>query len=113
MAEEDGGTTTDAAAPGTEPSELDFIDWTCRLLSVERVEADELEDDLQDIFTVKFAVDGPDANAEVEIMVSDFEDEAHVVGIALDTLHRAMKAWGRITENRRIAARDMDELKDG
>jgi hypothetical protein len=35
-----------------------------------------------------------------------------VVGIALDTLHRAMKAWGRITENRRIAARDVDELKD-
>ena len=104
---------TDAGASPGQDDELEFIDWTCRLLTVERVEADELEDDLQDLFTVKFAVDGPDANAEVEIMVSDCEDEAHVVGIALDTLHRAMKAWGRITENRRIAARDVDELKRG
>ena len=91
--------------------ELEFVDWTCRLLSLERVEADEIEDDLEDLFTATFAVDGPDANAEVEIIVSDFEDEAHVIGIALDTLHRAMKAWGHITENRRIASRDVDELK--
>ncbi len=88
----------------------DGSDWTCRLLSLERVEADEIEDDLQDIFTAKFQIDGPDANAEVEIIVSDFTDEAQVVAIALDTLHRAMKAWSNITENRRIPARDVDEL---
>ncbi len=91
----------------------DGSDWTYRLLSLERVEANEIEDDLQDIFTAKFQLDGPDANAEVEIIVSDFVDEANVVSIALHTLYVAMRSWGRITENRRIAARDVDELAGG
>ena len=88
----------------------DGSDWTYRLLSLERVEADEPDDDLDDIFTAKFAVDGPDANAEVEIIVSDFVDEANVVSIALHTLHVSMREWARATEDRRIAARDVDEL---
>lgn len=96
---------------GAEPD--DGLEWTYRLISLERIYVDEVDDDGEDIFAAKFQVDGPNANAEVEITVSDFEDEAHVLGIALDTLHRAMKAWGRITENRRIAARDVDELEDG
>ena len=104
MADEDAGADDEIT---------DGSDWTYRLVSVERVEADEVDDDGQDMFAAKFQVDGPDANAEVEIVVSDFADEAHVLGIALDTLHRAMKAWGRITENRRIAARDVGELAGG
>jgi hypothetical protein len=88
----------------------DGSDWTYRLLSLERVEADEPDDDLEDIFMAKFAVDGPDANAEVEIIVSDYVDEANVVSIALHTLHVSMREWARATEDRRIAARDVDEL---
>ena len=100
-----------AGDEANEDAVTDGSDWTYRLLMLERVQADELEEDLQDIFTAKFQVDGPDANAEVEIIVSDFVDEANVLSIALHTLHVAMRAWGRITENRRIAARDVDELK--
>lgn len=103
MADDDAKVAEDELTDGS--------DWTYRLLKLERIQADEISDDLEDLFEATFQVDGPDANAEVEIIVSDFEDEAHVLGIALDTLHRAMKAWGRITANRRIAARDVDELK--
>ena len=90
---------------GADSEVTDGSDWTYRLMSLERVQADEV-DDLDDIFTATFQVDGPDANAEIEIIVSDADDEAEVVAVALDTLNRAMTAWGRLTENRRIAARD-------
>lgn len=108
------GNQGNEAGPGADASAaadgdgIESVDWTCRMMGVERIMADPTQDDddLEDIFEVRFQVDGPNANAEVEIVVSDFEDEADVVGIALDTLHRAMKAWGRVTENRRIAARD-------
>ncbi|RYC29904.1 hypothetical protein D3273_21770 [Lichenibacterium minor] len=88
----------------------DGSDWTYRLMSLERIQADEPEDDGEDIFTATFQVDGPNANAEVEIIVSDYVDEANVVSIALHTLHVSMREWARATENRRIAARDVDEL---
>jgi hypothetical protein len=84
----------------------DGSDWIYRLMNLERIQADDPDDDGEDIFTAKFQLDGPDANAEVEIIVSDYVDEAEVVPIALDTLHRATKAWARATENRRIAARE-------
>ena len=89
----------------------DGSDWTCTLMNVERISADPEDDGGEDIFEVKFQVDGPNANAEVEIIVSDYVDEANVISIALHTLHVAMREWGRVTENRRIAARDVDELQ--
>ena len=106
------GEKGEVAADGVKVAdgELEFEDWTYRLLSLERVEADEIEDDFQDIFTAKFQLDGPDANAEVEIIVSDYVDEANVVSIALHTLHVSLQEWARATENRRIAARNVDEL---
>lgn len=84
-------------------------DWACSLMSIERVQADVTADAGEDIFTAIFQMDGLNANAEVEIVVSDFDDEAEIVSIALHTLHLAMRTWGRITENRRIAARDFGE----
>ena len=86
----------------------DGSDWTYRLMSLERVQADEIDDDGEDIFTATFQVDGPNANAEIEIIVSDFTDEAHVISIAQHTLHVAMTMWSRITAERFIRARAKD-----
>ncbi len=109
------GEKGEVAADGAEVAdgELEFEDWTYRLLSLERVEADEIDDDGQDIFTAKFQVDGPNANAEIEITVSDHTDEAHVISIAQHTLHVAMTMWGRVTSDRFIRARSADLPKRG
>ena len=80
------------------------------MLKRERIQADEIDDDGQHIFEATFQVDGPNAKAEIEITVSDYVDDANVVSIALHTLHVSMREWARATENRRIAARDADEL---
>ena len=72
-----------------EGDELTFLDWSYRLLKLERIQAEAEDEDGQDIFAATFQVDGPNANAEVEIIVSDFVDEAHVVSIAQHTLHVA------------------------
>ena len=109
MAEEiEGGPGADTAAEG-DGGELEFLDWSCDMMGVERIQADPDDDDSDDIFEVKFQVAGPNANAEVGIIVSDHTDEAEVIAVAFDTLHRAMKAWGGLTEDRRIAARDFRE----
>jgi hypothetical protein len=94
--------------PATTSEDPRDVDWTYRLMSLERFDADPEDEDAQDIFAAKFQVDGPDANAEVEIIVSTFTDEANVISIALHTLHTAMTAWARITEDRVIAARVTD-----
>jgi hypothetical protein len=60
---------------GTTSDVIRDVDWTYRLMSLERFDADPEDDDAQDIFAAKFQVDGPDANAEVEIIVSDFTDD--------------------------------------
>ena len=88
--------------------ELTFVDWTYRMLKLERIQAEAEDEDGQDIFAATFQVDGPNANAEVEIIVSDFIDEAHVVSIAQHTLHVAATMWGRITADRLIGARAKD-----
>lgn len=101
------GEKGEVAADGAEVAdgELEFEDWTYRLLSLERVEADEIDDGGEDIFTAKFQVDGPNANAEIEITVSDHTDEAHLISIAQHTLHVARTMWGRVTSDRFIRAR--------
>ncbi len=43
--------------------EITFLDWYVQLTEVQRVEPDAESDDLDDLFTVTFAVDGPNANA--------------------------------------------------
>ena len=96
------------AEPATASDVIRDVDWTYRLMSLERFDADPEDEDAQDIFAAKFQVDGPDANAEVEIIVSDFTDQANVISIALHTLHTAMTAWARITEDQVIGARVAD-----
>ena len=100
--------SAEPAEPVTTADAIRDVDWTYRLISLERFDADPEDEDAQDIFAAKFQVDGPDANAEVEIIVSDFTDQANVISIALHTLHTAMTAWARITEDRVIGARVAD-----
>ncbi|MGI4763947.1 MAG: hypothetical protein ACRYGP_02595 [Janthinobacterium lividum] len=93
--EAEGG--TEAAGGG----DIEGLDWSCLLMNVERITADPEDDDSQDIFSVKFQVDGLDANAEVDIIVSDAAD-AEVVAVALHTLHVAMTNWAKLIEHRRM-----------
>ena len=113
MADEEKGEAAEGGAAAADEGELEFEDWTYRLLSVERIEADPGDEDTADIFMAKFQVDGPNANAEVEIIVSDHKDEAHVISIAQHTLHVAMTMWGRVTSDRFIRARAADLPKRG
>ncbi len=95
------------AEGGTEPAgadDIEGLDWSCLLMNVERITADPEDDDSQDIFSVKFQVDGPDANAEVDIIVSDAAD-AEVVAVAMHTLHVAMTNWAKLLESRRMTMR--------
>ncbi len=101
-----GGQPQAAEPEVADGEDLTFLDWSYRLLSLERIQA-EAEDE-QDIFAATFQVDGPNANAEVEIIVSDFVDEALVVSIAQHTLHVAATMWGRVTADRLIGARAKD-----
>ena len=96
--------------PATTTDVIRDVDWTYRLMSLERFDADPEDEDAQDILAAKFQVDGPDANAEVEVIVSDFTDEANVISIAPHTLHTATTAWARITEDRVIAGRAVHEV---
>ncbi len=110
-----GGEKDEADAAGSgaaDDFELECFDCDSRWLSLERVQADAGEEGEGD-FTGKFQVDGPDADAEVEIIVSDFTDEAHVVSIAQDTLHVAITMCGRVTSDRFIRARAADPPKRG
>ncbi len=113
MADGDKGEMAAGGAEAAEGSELEFEDWTYRLLSLERVEADEIDDDGEDISTAEFQLGGPNANAEIEIAVSDHTDEAHVISIAQHTLHVAMTMWGRVTSDRFIRAPAADLPKRG
>lgn len=112
MADEAEGGEVAAEPEAGDDAEIEFIDWDYRLISLDRVQADSDEDG-EDYFTAKFQVDGPNANAEVEIIVSDFRDEAHVVSIAQHTLHVALTMWGRVTSDRFIRARAADLPKRG
>lgn len=77
------------------------LDWSCRLMGVERIIADPEHGDSEKIFAVKFQVDGPDANAEVDVIVSDASDP-EVVAVAFHTLHVALTNWAKLIENRRV-----------
>ena len=107
------GEKSDEAQGGPEPAgadEIEGLDWSCLLMNFERITADPEDDDSQDIFSVKFQVDGPDASAEVDIIVSDAAD-VEVVAVALHTLHVAMTNWAKLIESRRMSMRV--DLLDG
>ncbi len=88
------------AAAEPEEAAITDLDWDVQLTEVQRVEPDAESDDLDDLFTVTFAVDGPNANASVEVMVTDAAD-IEVVAVALDTLHGALVAWAGLIQRRK------------
>ena len=80
--------------------EITDLDWDVRMREVQRIEPDAEDDGPDDLFSVTFAVDGPNANAEVEVMVTDVAD-IEVVAVALDTLHGALTAWADLIQRRK------------
>ena len=88
------------AAVEPEEDAITDLDWDVQLTEVQRVEPEPESEDLDDLFTVTFAVDGPNANASVEVMVSDAAD-VEVVAVALDTLHGALVAWANLIARRK------------
>ncbi|RYC29865.1 hypothetical protein D3273_21525 [Lichenibacterium minor] len=93
MADDDKG---EAAAA----EEITDLDWEVRMREVQRIEPDAEDDGPEDLFSVTFAVEGPNANAEVEVMVTDVAD-IEVVAVALDTLHGALTAWADLIQRRK------------
>ena len=93
-----------APAPEGADDELTFVDWDVQMTEVQRVEPDTESDDLDDLFTVTFSVDGPNANASVEVMVTDAAD-VEVVAVALDTLQGALTAWAELIQRRKAELR--------
>ena len=98
MADKEKG--DEATVGAAAPVGIEGLDWSCRLTEVQRIEADPESDDLDDLFSVTFAVDGPNAEASVEIMVPDAAD-VEVVAVALDTLHGALVAWADLILRRK------------
>ena len=88
------------AAVEPEADAVTDLDWDVRMTEVQRIEPDPEEDGLDDLFSVSFSVDGPNANAEVEIMVCDAAD-VEVVTVALATLHGALLAWADLIQRRK------------
>ena len=80
--------------------EITDLDWDVRMREVQRIEPDAEDDGPEDLFSVTFAVDGPNANAEVEVMVTDVAD-IEVVAVALDTLQGALSAWADLIQRRK------------
>ena len=79
--------------------------WSFDVEGVSRIVADLLGDD--DVtYAVTFNLTGPDANAEVEVLMTAPSDPAGIIALALATLHAALAAWARITLGRRIADDD-------
>ena len=104
MADDEKGNEAEC---GTEPAGaegIEGLDWSCLLMGVERIIADPEDDDGEDIFAVKFEVDGPNAEAEIEITVADVAD-VEVVAVALDTLHVALVAWADLIQRRKADLR--------
>ena len=91
---------TEPAVVEPEAVEITDLDWDVQMTEVQRVEPDPEDDGPDDLFTVTFAVDGPNANASVEVMVTDAAD-VEVVAVALDTLHGALVAWAALIRRRK------------
>lgn len=107
MATDEMGGEGRQAEGGTEPAgadDIEGLDWSCLLMNVERITADPEDDDGEDIFSVKFQVDGPNANAEMDIIVAEAAD-VEVVALALDTLHGALTAWADLIQRRKADLR--------
>ena len=90
----------DDKGEGAAAEEITDLDWDVRMREVQRIEPDTEDDGPEDLFSVTFAVDGPNANAEVEVMVTDVAD-IEVVAVALDTLHGALTAWADLIQRRK------------
>ena len=80
------------------------LSWDVQMTEVQRIEPDPEDDGPDDLFSVTFAVDGPNANASVEVMVTDAAD-IEVVAVALDTLHNALVAWADLIRRRKSELR--------
>ncbi len=104
MAEEEKGNEAEGGTEFAGGADIEGLDWSCLLMGVERIIADPEDDDGEDIFAVKFQVDGPNANAEMDIIVSDAAD-LEVVAVALDTLHGALLAWADLIQRRKVEMR--------
>ena len=102
MADDENG--DEATGDATAAVDITDLDWDVRLTEVQRIEADPDDDDLEDLFAVKFEVDGPNANAEMDIIVSDAAD-VEVVAVALDTLQQALVAWADLIQRRKVDLR--------
>ena len=105
MADDDKGGETAEGGPAVIVGG-EGLDWSCRMTEVQRIEPDPEDDEPEDLFAVTFAVDGPNANAEVEIMVVEAAD-IEVVAMALDTLHGALLAWADLIQRRKAELRAM------
>ena len=90
----------DDKGEGAAAEEITDLDWDVRMREVQRIEPDAEDDGPEDLFSVTFAVDGPNANAEMEVMVTDVAD-IEVVAVALDTLHGALTAWADLIQRRK------------
>ena len=80
------------------------LSWDVQMTEVQRIEPDPEDDGPDDLYSVTFAVDGPNANASVEVMVTDAAD-IEVVAVALDTLHGALVAWADLIQRRKVEMR--------
>lgn len=79
--------------------------WTFDVESVSKISGEPPDDD--DVtYAITFNVNGPYANAEVEVFVSGPSDPALLITLAMAKLHEALAAWARITLGRRIANDD-------
>ena len=106
MADDEKGSEAERGMEYADADDIEGLDWSCMLMGLERFIADPEDDDGEDVFAVKFQVDGPNANAEVDIMVSGTAD-VNVVGIALDTLHDALVAWANLIRRRKAEMREI------
>ncbi len=80
--------------------------WHFDVESVTRVVPAPDDDKGTVTYSVVFDVTGPDANAEIEVFVTDIPDPAVLITLAMALLHRALSEWTRITAGRRIANDD-------
>lgn len=80
--------------------------WRFDVQSVTRVVPAPDDDSGAVTFSVVFDVTGPDANAEIEVYVTDVPDPSVLITLAMAHLHHALDQWTRITSGRRIANDD-------
>ena len=88
--------------------EITFLDWDVQLTEVQRVEPDAESDDLDDLFTVTFAVDGPNADASVEIMVTEAAD---IERAGMSNLNEGQKLSYEMVADKRSGKMSADKIQ--